>query len=260
MDDSHFDTDTASGAAVRPVGDPDAAPEASHAATPQGAATAGTVAPFGRFTDRYTRFVGWMKWLLPGAAIVLVGLVMMWPQIERTGKSVERSVMASISEEDVENVQLVNPRYVGVDDLDRPYTLTADVAKQAGPDKDMVLLEAPKADITLEDGTWLALTAESGAYFREAERLNLTGAVTIFHDKGYSVETSEAQVDLKEGAARGDAPVVAHGPLGTLESRGFRVLEKGETIIFTGPAKMVFYPDQEGGPSLPGTPGQVGAR
>lgn len=208
----------------------------------------------GRFSDRYSVFVGWMKWLLPGAAIMLVGLVMMWPQLERTGSAVERSVMSEVKPEDFANIQLVNPRYMGEDDLNRPYMLTADVARQATPEDDQVHLEGPKADITLEDGTWLALTADQGVFFQKAKELNLEGTVNIFHDKGYSVETGEAMVDLEAGTAHGNKPVVAHGPMGTLQSEGFRVYGKGETVIFTGKSRLVLYPDEEGGVSLP-TPG-----
>lgn len=208
----------------------------------------------GRFSDGYSVFVGWMKWLLPGAALVLVGLVMMWPQLERTGAAVERSVMSAVKPEDFANIQLVNPRYMGEDDLNRPYMLTADVARQANTNDDVVNLEGPKADITIEDGTWLALTADKGTYFQKAKELNLNGTVNIFHDKGYTVETEEAKVDLEGGTAHGDKPVVAHGPMGTLESQGFRVYGKGETVIFTGKSRLVLYPGDEGGVRLPGVP------
>ncbi len=212
------------------------------------------------FADRYSIFVGWMKWLLPAAAIGLVGLVMMWPQLERVGEQAERSLMASLAPEDVANIQLVNPRYMGTDDKNRPYMLTADVARQTNPEADLVTLEAPKADITLEDGTWLALTARNGAYFQKSEELNLNGTVTIFHDQGYSFETDEARVDLQAGTAEGDMPVIAHGPLGTLESQGFRVLERGQTVIFKGEARLVMYPDENGESFLPLPAAGPGAR
>lgn len=212
-----------------------------------------------RFSDRYSIFVGWMKWLLPGAAIMLVGLVMMWPQLERAGSAVERSVMSGVKPEDFANIQLVNPRYMGEDELNRPYMLTADVARQANSDDDTIHLASPKADITLEDGAWVALTANEGVYFQKAKELNLKGEVNIFHDEGYTVETGEANVDLEAGTASGDQPVIAHGPMGTLESEGFRVYGKGETFIFTGKARLVLYPGDKNGVGLPQPRGAQGS-
>jgi len=237
-----------------------APPAAPRRGAPDGGGFRPALPPHGGFADRYSLFVGWMKWLLPAAAIGLVGLVMMWPQLERVGEQAGRSLMASVAPEDVANIQLVNPRYMGTDDQDRPYMLTADVARQNNPEADLVTLEAPKADITLADGTWLALTAENGAYFQKSEELNLNGAVTIFHDKGYSFETDEARVDLQAGTAQGDMPVIAHGPLGTLESQGFQVFDKGQTVIFKGEARLVLYRDKNGDSPLPLPAAGPGAR
>jgi len=199
-----------------------------------------------RHGDAYSSFVGLMKFLLPAAAFVLVALVLLWPQIERTEKSIRRTLMSALSPEDIENVQIVGPRYRGVDERNQPYLLTADLARQSGTDNDLVSLSAPKADMTLQDGTWLALTAKSGAYHQKGEKLDLLGEVSIFHDSGYTVQTDEARIDLAGGTAEGDQPVVAHGPLGSLESEGFRAFDKGQVIIFTGKARLVIYLDDEG--------------
>ena len=92
----------------------------------------------------------------------------------------------------------------------------------------------------------LALTAKVGYYDRETELLDLVGAVNLFHDEGFEVRTAKAQVDLKNGIASGDEPVESQGPSGTLTSEGFRVLDKGDTVFFTGKSKMILYPEDKG--------------
>lgn len=232
------------------------------------AANAGLVArPPGFYGDAYSAFVGFTKFMLPIVAVVLVALVFFWPQLEKTRKSITNSIMTALTPEDFENLQIVRPRYVGVDDSNRPFLLTAEVARQESAKADLVTLIAPKADITLEGGTFLALTANAGSYLQSSKTLRLSGDVSIFHDEGYSFQTEEATIDFVAGTASGDTPVVAEGPLGTLNSEGFRVGDMGETFIFTGHARLVVYSDDEGlqnfmrsgGPSTAGAAAGAGA-
>jgi lipopolysaccharide export system protein LptC len=103
-------------------------------------------------------------------------------------------------------------------------------------------LEAPKADITLAGGAWVAVTADSGLYDRDAGNLKLTGAVDLFHDAGYQFRTTEATIDLNTGDAEGAKPVQAQGPFGELSAEGFKMIDEGRTVFFEGHAKMRVYP------------------
>lgn len=199
-----------------------------------------------RSGDAYSFFVGLMKFVLPAAAFLLITLVLMWPRLKETGEGVVQSIASTLTTADIENVQIVRPRYTGVDESNRPFMLTADLARQDSPDADLISLQAPKADITLEDGAWLAMTAESGAYYQRDKVLHLNGAVSLFHDGGYSVVTEEARVDFAAGTAEGNRPVLGEGPLGTLSAQGFRVIDKGEVLIFTGRARLVIHTEDEG--------------
>ena len=53
--------------------------------------------------------------------------------------------------------------------------------------------------------------------------------------------------------AWGDKPVIAHGPKGTIEASGFRVEDKGQTIIFTGKAKVLLRLDEQDMKDMGGT-------
>ena len=198
------------------------------------------------YSDKYSLFVGLMKFVLPAIAFLLVTLVMLWPQIKEAEKGVARSIMSSLSVEDIENLQIVRPRFTGVDEDDNPFMLTADLARQESAKADLVTLVAPKADITLEGGAWVAMTAKAGAYYQKDKILHLTGEVSLFHDDGYSVQTDEARIDLESGNAEGNQPVIGEGPLGTLRSEGFRVRDKGDRMMFTGKSRLVIYTDDDG--------------
>ena len=196
--------------------------------------------------DSYSGFVQVAKVMLPAAAVGLIALVILWPHL-RTEDLRFRIGFAAIKSNVDGDPNLLNPRYVGTDEDNQPYAVTADIAKKLdGEGMDVRIgLELPKADITLKDGTWLVLTAENGIYARRNKTLDLSGAVNLFHDSGYEFRTDKAQVDLARGIAEGNRPVKGQGPFGTLNAEGFRLLNKGRTIVFTGKSKMVLKPGAE---------------
>ncbi|MCH7936545.1 MAG: LPS export ABC transporter periplasmic protein LptC [Proteobacteria bacterium] len=189
----------------------------------------------------YSRFVQMMKFLLPTVALVLIGLVLAWPYL-KTEDLKFRLSFAALTADQTEDPSMVNPRYVGFDKDNQAYSITADLARKLTGESPNVELEMPKADITLDDGTWLVLTAETGIYRRTEKTLDLEGAVNMFHDSGYEFRTSRASIELEKGIARGSAPVHGQGPFGDLSGEGFYLIDKGKTIVFTGKSKLVIYP------------------
>lgn len=191
-----------------------------------------------RASGRHTRVVAWLKWLLPMFAAALVLLVGAWPQIQdglsRLGSSIPRIDLGA-----ARDLSMINARYTGLDRHDRPFAITADVARQTGAKDDLVSLEAPKADLALENGAWVAVTAETGLYHTQPKQIDLYGDVNLYHDKGMTFRTESAKVDLEAGTAEGHEPVQGHGPSGEVESEGFRILDKGAVVIFTGRARML---------------------
>lgn len=192
----------------------------------------------------YSRFVFLMKVVLPTVAVVLVGLIVVWPQL-KVDQSQFKIGFARLKSTEIGDPTLVNARFVGSDRENRPFTVTADLAKHVLDKKAKVELEMPKADITAADGSWLALTADTGFFDRERKTLDLDGDVNLFHDSGFEFMTKTAHIDLNDGVAEGHDPVRGQGPFGTLRAEGFRMEERGNRIVFTGKSRMVIYPGVE---------------
>lgn len=197
----------------------------------------------------YSRFVGLMKILLPVGAAILIALVAIWPSLQSSDGRF-RIGFSSLVATEAERPSIVNPRLVGTDDKDQPFAITADIAKDFFLKKDFwgesttpVELEMPKADVTLKDGSWLVLTANTGLLTPKTKMLELSGAVNLFHDSGYELRTSHAMIDLAQGSAISDKPVEGQGPFGTINADGMRLTDKGKDIVFTGKARLVLYPD-----------------
>lgn len=187
----------------------------------------------------YSRFVNLAKIALPFLALGLIALVVAWPRIK--GESTFRIGFASINISGETEQGMDNARYVGTDQNRQPFSVTADLARLVSDKTDVVALEVPKADLTLEDGTWLVLTANTGRYAQNKNILTLKGGVNLFHDSGYEITTDALQADLKAGSAASDKPVAGHGPFGELKGQGMRLYDKGRVIVLTGPAQVILY-------------------
>lgn len=192
----------------------------------------------------YSRFVGLAKRILPGVAIILLVMVAVWPrfqaEIERVHFSAPR-----IDPRDAQDLRMVNARYTGVDRQNRPYVVTAEVARQNPNLDDLVALEGPKGDLTTASGNWFELDAYTGLYQPDAQLLDLFGNVELFQDKGNEFHTDSAHVDMAKGDAEGNDPVEGQGPFGHITGQGFRIRDHGDVIVFTGHAHLELAPHEK---------------
>jgi lipopolysaccharide export system protein LptC len=175
------------------------------------------------------------KWLLPVGALLLLGSMALWPELDRLRDQERISFQRMTSVNG--GATLTDARYRGVDEQGRPYTVTAATAEQVTQDR--INLTAPKADIALANGTWLMLQSKHGVYLQNSNQLDLSKDVTLYRDDGTTVTSASASIDLKLGAAAGAEPTHAEGPFGTLDAKGFTITDKGTAIQFIGPAHLV---------------------
>lgn len=189
----------------------------------------------------YSRFVSLMKVVLPATAVALAALVLLWPQLNPLdGRFRLKPVQVTI--DDLENLRMVSPRFVGTDAKNQPFTITADQAVQEAGGSDTTSLESPKGDLTLNNGSWIALTASEGLYHKQSRILDLWNEVNVFHDAGYEIKTTRAKADLGQGNVYGDDPVEGQGPDSQLRGEGFRIYDKGARVAVTGKSRLVLYP------------------
>ncbi|MDO9711636.1 LPS export ABC transporter periplasmic protein LptC [Paracraurococcus lichenis] len=181
--------------------------------------------------------VAWTKRLLPLLALALLAAVAFWPEIEGTEER-SRVAFRRTVQPRAEALRVVNPRYQGVDDLNRPFTITARTGEQEGS-AEILNLDEPRGDILLSDGAWVYVESHTGRYDKPAGQLDLAGDVTIYHDDGTMMRTEQASVQVEAGTASGDAPVAVQGGFGTLTAEGFRLRDRGAVVIFTGRSHAV---------------------
>jgi lipopolysaccharide export system protein LptC len=187
---------------------------------------------------KHRRMVAMLRIALPLAALLLATVVIVWPKFQNRERSGFTLTPTRVDPSEIEQLTMVNPRFIGMDAKLQPYTVTAKTAIQDKAGSDLILLDQPQADLTQNSGAWITATAKSGRYQQKAQLLDLDGDINLFHDAGYEFHTEQAQIDLANDSATGDVPVTGHGPMGTIDAEGFMILDHGQTVIFTGQSKL----------------------
>jgi len=185
---------------------------------------------------RRSQAVIWAKRLLPAAALVLLTILVIAPNL-RMGAATDRVVYHPHAGSSAAQSSMQNAQYHGVDQRGQPFTLTADEANERGADD--VVLARPEGDITLNSGAWLMLKSDAGTFNQKADTLALRGNVTLYRNDGTIMTAPKAAIDLHDGTANSTDPVAAQGPFGTLNAaKGFKLSGRGTDVVFNGPVSL----------------------
>ncbi|MGH6920464.1 MAG: hypothetical protein ACREJ0_22485, partial [Geminicoccaceae bacterium] len=153
--------------------------------------------PAPRRRKRRSRLIDVLRILLPAVALVLIGVVVMWPQFMGGSGTltVPSFILNGSGETDL--LRMDGPRYVGLTKRERPYEITAARASFDPLTPDRIHLDRPAADIALGDDRDVRLAAWSGVYDRGTDKLALDGGIEVVTSAGYRFATPSARVDLQ---------------------------------------------------------------
>jgi len=180
-------------------------------------------------------YINTSKLLLPVAALLLLASTALWPEFNKAADQARIALTGLRAV--LDGARVTNAHYNGIDEHNRPYTITAATATQR--DAEQVDLVLPNGDMTLENGTWLNIKSKQGVYMRKAQQLDLSEDVVLYRDDGTTMKTATATVEMKAGAASSAAQTHVEGPFGTIDAAGFTTLDKGAAIQFWGPAHVL---------------------
>lgn len=184
-----------------------------------------------------SRYADHIRILLPVVALAVVLAGIIGPMFgEVTGLLVRQMPVDANRRE---YMRMERPHFAGSNNNQQPYVVTADYAIQKTREEKVYDLFQPKADMLDKKERWAAITADTGKYDQRLRMLDLTGNVTLFQEKGYTLTTERARIDLDGNAAYSDRPVRGHGPDGEVEAEGFHASERGNRVVFTGRAKLI---------------------
>lgn len=194
----------------------------------------------------YSRFVMLLKFALPALALAMLALVAAWPTLTELPS-------ARIAA-DKGQLEMIKPRYFSADEQNQPYSLTAARADQSEEQPGLVALDKPEAEMTETGGTWVTLRSDRGWYDRTTGILRMVGGVRVLRDDGSEFTTDEAYSDVRAGTAWGDHHVVGQGPQGEIDAVGFRMSDRGKTMVFLNDSKANVAPGAQTPGMTPAAP------
>lgn len=191
----------------------------------------------------HSRMVVSLKVLLPSLAALLVGLVILWPQLQAR----QDEAISIVSETDAapQDQMMVNPRFFTVDGKGEPLNMTAENAYELPGETRRIRLNNVKADLVLKDDRFLALDAAAAVYFQSKDAVELSESVNLYSEDGFELNTTQAQIGLKDQNLKGTAETFIRTPAGTAVSDGFEITDGGTIVRLTGKSKVVFYPNRK---------------
>jgi lipopolysaccharide export system protein LptC len=203
---------------------------------------AGPRLPDGRFPRR---LVGVLRLALPAAALLLIALVVAWPQIMGSGAGLIAPMFVPGEMPGAEVMRMQQPRYVGETENAEPFELTAASASLDPLKPSRIYLDQLAADLDARGRRDFRLLAASGIYDRERERLDLSDGIEVTTSDGYRFRTPSATINLERAHVVGREPIVGAGPSGTLSADRFEFKDGGEILRFEGRVRVTLQSRSE---------------
>ncbi len=164
-------------------------------------------------------------------SVVIVAVVMAYIGINALRKDAPPSP-PPLADADGE-VRMINPRFSGRDNAGRPYVVIADTATRRRDEPETTDLINPRLDT--EPGVDSSqVTARRGVYQANLKILNLYDHVVLTTPNGYEYETEHARFFIGTDSIEGDEPVSGTGPMGSVRSDSYKIINGGEKVIFSG--------------------------
>lgn len=187
---------------------------------------------------KYSLYVRLMKIVLPVGIVLAVVLSFAWPYLSSLPKEEGLPKVENLIE--IKENRMVKPQYTSTDDEGRPYSITADWAKQR---TDVLAdLENPEGSIALSEGQTVQIGAQKGVYNITDKEISLTNNVTISSTDGHHVNTEKATISIDKKVINSNTSVKGKGPRGSLQGqKGFTLtttLEGKKTLTLKGRSRV----------------------
>lgn len=132
------------------------------------------------------------------------------------------------------------PKVSGFKRDSKAYEMVADSATQDIRKPNVVDMKAPVARIEMDKGSWARMSARTGIYDSNTEKLAVTEDVKVRTDSGMEMRLLQADVDFKTGVVVTAKPVEVDMPNGWIRSERMQITENGDKAVFEGRVRSEF--------------------
>lgn len=193
------------------------------------------------FSCPHSRVVRTLKIALPLAAVAwIVGVIAVNHYQSRTDSFFRLSTAQSQQlSEDASVLQMLNPRFLGLDQNSRPFEVRATSATQTNASIENVQLQGIKATLYTDPTTQATIKSTSGHLNGKENLLDLNGLVEFADETGQTLLGNNFMIDTLARQALSNQPIAATSRFGTIKAKGLNIDKGGKTILFEGPATLV---------------------
>ncbi len=145
----------------------------------------------------------------------------------------------SYDESDFQSVKQVlhKPTFIGIDKKNQPFKVMADKAIRLKQQPNIFKLEEPTGEINSGEEKFF-LSGDKGIFNKNVDQLQIKGNVKFNDENNMIFTTSEMYFDFKKEVLSGNKKVNGKKNNSVIVSEGFKILDDGEQIFFTGKTKL----------------------
>ncbi len=145
----------------------------------------------------------------------------------------------SNNESDFMSVRQVlrKPTFIGIDKKNQPFKVMAKKATRLKQEPNIFNLEKPTGEINTGNEKFF-LSGDKGIFNKNVEQLEVKGNVKFNDGEEMTFTTSEMYFDFKKEILSGNKRVNGKKNNSIIVSEGFKILNNGEQIFFTGKTKL----------------------
>lgn len=198
----------------------------------------------------YSRFVAWVKILLPMAALGLLSSIFLLSRdVDPTGSI----PFAELSVDELAREQRISaPNYAGVTLDGTAISFSATTARPAVSNRNMVDATDIRAALEGADGSITRLSARMGTIDTDASQATLRGGVIITTSTGYRITTDGVVARLDRTEVISDGPIKARGPSGVFTAGSMSLTPSdndpaSSVLVFKNGVDLVYTPRYQKG-------------
>lgn len=184
-------------------------------------------------TTKHTRFVRMAKLLLPSAAAILLGMLLLFPSLKKDSRDFKLDITRPRQGE-LEKLHVENTVIYITDKNNKVNNFISEKIDETEPGSKLIKLINPEGLLPLSNNNWANIKAPVGYFDQKQNKLLLTDNVEIFYSEGMVVNTFDAHFDFSQSRGYGKNKVSASGYFGDLTAEGFEFSTEDDILIFTG--------------------------
>ncbi len=195
-----------------------------------------------RRAKKHSRRVRFLKIVLPASAVlVATGFV----AASWMGGSPALPVDVTSTAFSEGKLVMANPKLEGLNNDNRPYTMTAGRAVQDSAGSGLFHLEDIDAKLPMDAKSWATVDAASAIYDRDKNTIEFTSDMLLTTTDGLVANLKSAFIDMGKGDMKTSQPVDIKLAAGTQIAAGsMTVLENGKVLIFENRVRMAIEPQR----------------